>query len=76
VSVAQEVEITLACECGERLAAGFAGWQVEVGGGSTLLRRLDPSAYEVDQVLAEIGELGLELDSLRRNERDTSPENA
>jgi hypothetical protein len=76
VSVAQEVEITLGCECGERLAAGFAGWQVDVGDGNTLLRRLDPSAHEVDQVLAEIGELGLELDSLRRTERDVSPETA
>jgi hypothetical protein len=61
-------EITLRCHGAGRLTAGFAGWDVELRGGMTVLRRADATAAEVHAALVEVADLGLELESFRRLE--------
>ena len=61
-------EITLRCSCAGRLTAGFAGWDVEQRGATTVLRQVDATAADVHEALAQVGDLGLELESFRRLE--------
>lgn len=61
-------EITLRCRGARRLTAGFAGWDVEQHGAMTVLRRVDASAADVHDALAQVGDLGLELESFHRLE--------
>jgi hypothetical protein len=49
-----------------RLAVGFAGWEIERRASDTVLRREGATAADVHRALAEIGDLGLELESFRR----------
>lgn len=58
-------EITLRCRGARRLTAGFGGWQVEASGPLTILRRNDPTSAEVHEALAQVGDLGLDLESFR-----------
>jgi len=59
-------EITLCCRGARRLTAGFAGWEVEVRGPHTILRRVDATAADVNEALAQVGDLGLDLEGFRR----------
>lgn len=61
-------EITLRCRGARRLTAGFSGWDVVRQGGMTVLRRVDATTAEVHDALAQVGDLGLELESFRRLE--------
>ena len=58
-------EITLRCRCARRLTAGFAGWEVESRGPWTILRRADPTSADVHEALAQVADLGLDLESYR-----------
>jgi len=58
-------EITLRCRSARRLTAGFAGWEVEGRGPWTILRRADPTSAEVHEALAQVADLGLDLESYR-----------
>ncbi|HEX6421767.1 MAG TPA: hypothetical protein VFZ77_24905 [Acidimicrobiales bacterium] len=60
------VEIVLRCRAAGRLTAGFAGWEVEERGPLTFLQRSGATPADVHDALVEVGELGLELESLRR----------
>jgi hypothetical protein len=64
--VSDVAEITLRCRGARRLTAGFAGWEVEQRGEMTFLRRADATPSEVHDALVEIGDLGLDLESLHR----------
>jgi hypothetical protein len=66
--VADVAEITLRCRGARRLTAGFAGWDVTRHGAVTVLRRADATAAEVHEALAQVGDLGLELQSFHRLE--------
>ena len=59
-------EITLRCRAAPRLTVGFTGWQVEHRGAVTVLRRAGATSSDVHAALEEVGELGLELESFRR----------
>ena len=59
-------EITLRCRAAPRLTVGFTGWQVEDRGAVTVLRRAGATSSDVHAALEEVGELGLELESFRR----------
>lgn len=61
-------EIVLRCPEAPRLAAGFVGWDVEARGAVMLLRRVGATAADVHDALAEVADLGLELESFRRLE--------
>ena len=61
-------EIVLRLRGGDRLTAGFSGWEVERAGDRTVLRRVDATPTEVHDALVEVGELGLELASCSRLE--------
>lgn len=63
--VAAVAEITLRCRGAQRLTAGFAGWDVEARGPVTILRRVEPTSAEVHEALAQVGDLGLDLESFR-----------
>lgn len=67
-AVPHVAEICLRCRGARRLTVGFAGWDVEERGPLTVLRRRDASPAEVHAALAQVGELGLELESYRRLE--------
>ena len=58
-------EITLRCRSAPRLTAGFRGWEVESRGRWTILRRADPTSNEVHEALAQVADLGLDLESYR-----------
>jgi hypothetical protein len=58
-------EITLRCRAARRLTAGFSGWDVEARGPLTILRRMDATPGEVHEALAQVGDLGLDLESFR-----------
>lgn len=60
------VEIILRCRAARRLTAGFAGWEVHQRGSLTHLRRAGATAEEIHDALAEVGDLGLELESFHR----------
>lgn len=62
-------EITLRCRGARRLTAGFSGWNVEARGPLTILRRVDASPADVHDALAQVGDLGLDLESFRLHER-------
>jgi hypothetical protein len=64
----EAAEITLRCRGAGRLTAGFYGWDVEQRGAMTVLRRVGATTADVHTALVEVGELGLELESLRRLE--------
>jgi hypothetical protein len=64
----EAAEITLRCRGAGRLTAGFHGWDVEQRGAMTVLRRVGATTADVHTALVEVGELGLELESLRRLE--------
>jgi hypothetical protein len=51
------------------LTAGFAGWDVERGDDRTVLRRAGATRGEVRAALAEVRDLGLDLESFRRLDR-------
>ena len=61
-------EITLRCRGARRLTAGFSGWKVAQHGTMTVLRRAGATTAEVHEALAQVGDLGLELESFRRLE--------
>jgi hypothetical protein len=67
-AVPDVAEIILRCRAARRLTAGFAGWEVEQHGAMTVLRRTDASATDVHDALAQVGDLGLELESFHRLE--------
>lgn len=58
-------EITLRCRAARRLTAGFSGWDVEARGPLTILRRADATPADVHEALAQVGDLGLDLESFR-----------
>ncbi|HKE77383.1 MAG TPA: hypothetical protein VKB57_27435 [Acidimicrobiales bacterium] len=58
-------EITLRCRAARRLTAGFSGWDVEARGPLTILRRVDATPADVHEALAQVGDLGLDLESFR-----------
>ena len=58
-------EITLRCRSARRLTAGFAGWEVESRGPWTILRRADPTSADVHEALAQVADLGMDLESYR-----------
>jgi hypothetical protein len=58
-------EITLRCRAAPRLTAGFAGWEVEARGPLTILRRADPCSAAVHEALAQVADLGLDLESFK-----------
>lgn len=66
--VTDVVEIILRCRAARRLTAGFAGWEVHQHGSMTHLRRVGATAEEIHEALAQVGDLGLELESFRRLE--------
>ena len=59
-------EITLRCRPAPRLMAGFSGWDVEDHDVVIVLRRAGATSTDVHTALAEVGDLGLELESFRR----------
>jgi hypothetical protein len=61
-------EITLRCRAAPRLTVGFTGWEVELRGPVTVLRRSGATPSDVHAALEQVGELGLELESFRRLE--------
>lgn len=61
-------EIVLRCRGNRRLLAGFDGWSIEERGALVLLSRADATTSEVHEALAEIADLGLELESFHRLE--------
>lgn len=67
-AVPDVAEITLRCHGARRLTAGFSGWDVAQHGTMTVLRRVNASTAEVHEALAQVGDLGLELESFRRLE--------
>lgn len=67
-AVPDVAEIILRCRAARRLTAGFAGWEVEQHGAMTVLRRPDASPTDVHDALAQVGDLGLELESFHRLE--------
>ena len=67
-AVSDVAEITLRCRGARRLTAGFSGWEVSKRGPMTVLRRADATTAEVHDALAQVGDLGLELESFRRLE--------
>lgn len=58
-------EITLCCRAGPRLTAGFSGWDVEIRGPLTILRRPDATAADIHEALDQVADLGLDLESFR-----------
>jgi hypothetical protein len=66
---ASVAEIVLDVRASVRLTAGFAGWDVERGDDRTVLRRVGATGSDVRAALAEVRDLGLELESFRRLER-------
>jgi hypothetical protein len=60
------VEIVLRYRIPSRIAAGFAGWEIERRAAETVLRRKGATVADLHRALAEIGDLGLELESFRR----------
>ena len=68
VDVADVAEITLRCRAAPRLTAGFTGWDVETCGAITVLRRVGATSSDVHTALAEVGDLGIDLESFRRVE--------
>ena len=66
---ASVAEIVLDVRPSLRLTAGFAGWNVERGDDRTVLRRAGATRSEVRAALAEVRDLGLDLESFRRLER-------
>jgi hypothetical protein len=62
------VAITLRHAVPRRMTAGFTGWEIDWYDDRTVLRRVDPTAAEIHAALVEVGDLGLELESLRRLE--------
>lgn len=61
-------EIVLRVRGSVRLTAGFAGWEVERDGDRAVLRRVDASAGDVLDALAEVRDLDLELESFHRHD--------
>jgi hypothetical protein len=59
-------EITLRCQGARRLTCGFGGWDVEARGPLTILRRVGASDRDVHEALAQVSDLGLDLESFRR----------
>jgi hypothetical protein len=59
-------EIVLRHRVPSRIAAGFPGWAIERRAADTVLRRKGATAADLHRALAEIGDLGLELESFRR----------
>jgi hypothetical protein len=66
---ASVAEIVLDVRASLRLTAGFAGWDVERGDDRTVLRRAGATRGEVRAALAEVRDLGLDLESFRRLDR-------
>jgi hypothetical protein len=64
--VGELAEVRVRGRCNGRLGVGFDGWDVEASGPISILRRADATPADVRTVLAEIADLGLELESLRR----------
>ena len=64
--MSEVAEIVLRVRGGARLTAGFDGWEVELGTGQAVLRRVDATATEVHDALVEVSELGLDLESYHR----------
>jgi hypothetical protein len=60
------VEIVLRVRASVRLTAGFAGWEVERHDDRTVLRRVGASGGDVRAALAEVRDLGLDIESFRR----------
>jgi hypothetical protein len=64
--VTEIAEIVLRHRVPLRLASGFAGWEIERRAADTVLRRQGATAADLHRALAEIADLGLELESFRR----------
>lgn len=60
------VEIVLRVRASVRLTAGFDGWDVQRGDDRTVLRRIGVTGADVRDALAEVRDLGLDIESFRR----------